>query len=163
MARFQLLHRRMEPDSSGDVIIAVPSRWQFRQLSRREAVAELDRLGGIISKGVEALHGVYMGLTDLIRDHGLSDGEVRSALAGKFPQPRISELIRVARAPNEVYRRYQCGFFGFKAALQECRGYQITPSEELHRRKIRRTAERLLHLVKGPATIEIAGHTIIVS
>lgn len=74
----------------------------------------------------------------------------------------MSEILRVARAPEEIYSRYSTGFFGFKAALKSCRMYNVTPSEELTRRKIKRAAERLILLVNGAGEVRVNGRRIVI-
>jgi len=99
-------------------------------------------------------------MCDLIRLHEMTDREIKESLGKHFPQPRISEIMRVSRAPDDVYRRYRAGFFGFKAALEQCRGYRVTSTSELNRRKIRRAAERLIVLLNGPAQLTVRGRVI---
>lgn len=148
---------------SGLTVINFPSRWALRGKNARPALAELNSLAATIVRGCEAITGVYMRMTDLIRSTGLTDAQVREALEPHFPPARISEILRVSRAPESVYVRYTAGFFGFKAALRECRGYMVTPSDELRRRKIRRTAERLVLLLDGPAQITVRDHVVTVN
>lgn len=142
-------------------IITFPSRWVIRRAGNYEL--ELKQLAGIITRGAEAIAGVYMRMCDIVRQGSLTDSEVREILAPYFPQPRISELLRVSRAPEEVYKRYTAGFFGFKAALRECRGYQITGGPELLRRKIARAAERLILLTGGAGEVRIRGKLITIT
>lgn len=149
--------------NSDPLHISIPSRWTFQHFTHIEALHEVDRLAGIVAAGVEALHGLYLRITDLIRENELTDEEVKQTLASHFPQPRISELIRVAHAPPEVYRRYACHFFGFKAALQECRGYRVNRTEILRRRQVRRAAERLVKLANCPERIHIRNKVISIS
>lgn len=127
-----------------------------------EVGKELSNLASIIVRGCDAIHGVYMRICDLIRDTELTDAQIRDALSRHFPSSRISEILRVSRAPEDVYRRYRAGFFGFKAALEQCRGYTVTATPELNRRKIRRAAERLVTLLDGPGTLSIRGRTVAV-
>jgi hypothetical protein len=132
--------------------LLVPGRWTVGKLNYGQAVSELDRLAGILAHGVDQLHGLYMRMCDLIRDNNLSDDDVRLALCKHFSPPRVSEFLRVAHAPDAVYRRYHGGFVGFKAALRECRGYRVTPNEQLRRRKIQHAAQRLARLA-GATTV----------
>jgi len=139
-------------------LLVVPSR-----LPARSAVKELSLMADSLIRNCEAVAGLYRAMTDLIREAELTDEEVRGALDGKFPQPRISEILRVCRASDDVYHRYRAGFFGFKAALAETRGYTVTPSRELFRRKLRRTAERLVKLAGDDQTeIEILGRKVVI-
>lgn len=141
--------------------LELPSRWSVEDRSHADAVKEIAQLGIVLSRGIDALHGVYMRITDLIREHKLTAAEIRSALGDTFPPPRVSEFILVANAPENTYRRYKTGFVGFKATLQECRGYRIAASDDLRRRKIRRTAERLV-LLLGPGEVEVRGRRVVV-
>lgn len=134
----------MEPHGN---TVRFPSRWQ---LDRGKGVAavrqEIADLAEIINRGTEAITGCYMRICDLIRSRGLTEAEVRDILSPHFPPPRISEILRVANAPEQVYLRYSTGFFGFKAALRVCRGYRVTPAARLLRVRARRAAERLILL-----------------
>jgi len=139
--------------------ISIPGRWDSIVTSRDAAKCEIQKCVQCLAIGTEALHGVYMRICDLIRQHSFTDAEVRELLADRFPPPRVSELLRVANAPPETYRRYRCGFVGFRAALAECRGYRINDTEHLKRRKIKRAASRLLSLM-GAGQVEVGGHRI---
>lgn len=140
--------------------ISIPGRWAVGNPA--DYRAELKRLAVVFAAGTQALGGLYMRICDTIRKSNLTDSEVRSVLESNLSAARVSELLRVAHAPEEVYIRYTTGFFGFKAALRECRGYVVTPSEELRRRKMRRTAERLIILAGGATQITIKTWTIII-
>lgn len=124
------------------------------------AFDELGKLAEVLAKGCEALGGLYMRMTDLIRSSGLADSEVRQALDRHFSPARISEILRVSRAPEQVYLRYRGGFFGFKAALRESRGYRITPNQELQRRKVRRAAQRLVALMPQPGELAVGARVV---
>lgn len=145
---------------AGDQTLVFPSRWVISKQTHEEDVKEIGKLGEIILKGAEAICGVYMRLCDRIRESDLSEDEIRRALEPHLPQPRISEIMRVSRSSKAIYSRYMAGFFGFKAALKECRGYTVTPDEELKQRKIHRTAKRLLDLMKGQGSVAVNGKTI---
>lgn len=143
------------------VTVGFPLRWTTgKSLPYAEAVADLDRLGRIIVKGTDAICGVYMRICDTVRTGRIPESEVRTILARYFPGPRISEILCVSRAPEEVYHKYTAGFFGFKSALKHCRLYNITPSEELKRRQAKRAANRLLMLLGAPSEIEIKSHIV---
>lgn len=134
--------------------ITFPSQWYLKE----EAVddkRELMRLADIVARGTVALAGVYMRICQVIRSGALADEEVRKILEPYFSGPRISELLRVSRAPEAVYVRYRGGFFGFKAVLRQCRGYTVTPDIELRRRKLRRTAQRLVILAENETRIQL--------
>lgn len=152
--------RKMDLDKTTH--LDIPTRWTLQKRDHQTATTELSKIAGLLVRGAEALGDLYMRMCDLIRESDLTDNEIRKILAPHFPQPRISEILRVSRAPREVYVRYTAGFFGFKAALRQCRGYQITPNAELCRRKIRRAAERLVLLVHGPAELSVRGHIVTV-
>ena len=142
------------------VTVTVPARWTVSHQSRTDAIREVGDLAGIITTAADAVCGCYMRLCDVIRLHGLTDDEVRSAIGGRFPAPRVSELLRVANAPDETYRRYRAGFFGFKAALQECRGYRILPERRLVQKRIRRAAERLVRLAGPGVSVRVGRFSI---
>lgn len=147
-------------DLGGEVTLTFPQRWTVGCLDLGQSKRELDRLSSICIRGADAVIGVYMRICDLIRSGPLTDDEARSILSNHFAQPRVSEILRVARAPDEIYSRYTAGFFGFKAAVRQCRAYNITPADELKRRQIRRAIGRLISLAEGPAVFQHGGRTI---
>lgn len=145
-----------------ELVVTKISRWDCRKRSHSEAVQELGNLVRTLSIGAEQLTNLYMRICDLIRLHQLSDDEIRGITAPHFPAPRVSEFIKIANAPDEVYRRYRAGFIGFRAALNECRGYRLHTDDHLKRRKIRRAAQRLITLM-GQGEVTVSGKKVIVS
>ena len=139
----------------------VPTRWDFARRTKPEAIAEIDRCAGILADGAERLCGLYLKICDMIRWQGLTPDEIREVLSKHFPSPRVSEFIRVSNAEPEVYRRYRCGIIGFRAVLDECRGYRIHDNKWRLHRKIRRAAERLIALL-GSGELTVCGHRVIV-
>lgn len=140
----------------------IPSRFDLCKRNRTETLKELDRCAAILAHGLEQLSGLYMRMCDLIRDHDLTDAEIRQVLGKHFPPPRVSEFCLVARAEPETYRRYRAGFVGFKATLAECRGYRLHGNAWLHQRKVRRAAERLVTLLDR-GELDVAGHHVAVT
>lgn len=143
------------------VTLSIPSRWNFEKLTHAEAVEEVDRLAQILVRGTDALCGLYLRICETIRVRQFTDEEIRSVLGKHFPQPRVSEFVKIANAPPEVYRRYQAGFIGFRAALAECRGYRINTTEFLKSKKIRRTAGRLIDLM-GQGEVVVKGKRVLI-
>ena len=143
--------------------ISFPGRFVIRTGEQRkvaELERELDSMARILVEGCRAISGLYMRMCDVIRDGPFTDDDVRRILGQHFPPSRVSEILRVARAPERVYQKYAAGFFGFKAALRATRFYQITPSQELKRRKLRRAAERIVSLTDGPVEFTIRDRVI---
>jgi hypothetical protein len=128
------------------VSITFPCRWTLGVVNTLE---ELESLAPTIVKGVDAISGVFMRLCDTIRKSELPDWKVRQYLGKHFLPPRVSEIMRVTRAPDDVYLKYSAGLFGFKAALKQCRSFHVTPTDELNRRKAKKTAQRLVELTGG--------------
>jgi hypothetical protein len=145
-----------------ETTLVVPARWSCGRMTHAQAVAEVDNLARMLVNGIAALSGVYLRICDTIRQSGLTDDEIRDGLGKHFPPQRVSEFIRIARAPDEVYRRYRAGFVGFRATLSECRGYRLHSDDWLKRRKIRRTAERLIGLM-GQGSVEVCGRQVTVA
>ena len=143
--------------------MSFPLRWTVGRLDCGQSIRELERLSSLCVRGAEAVIGVYMRICDLIRSGSLGDEQARSILSARFSRQRVSEIMRVARAPDEIYSRYTAGFFGFKAAVRQCRAYNVTSTSELKRRQVRRTAQRLVSLVGGPATIKVLDRVVTVS
>jgi hypothetical protein len=144
---------------SDSLTLAVPARWVVWQAGDRAlALDDLRDSSRVLATGAAALCGLYMRMCDCIRRFGFDDAEVRAAIGDALPPPRVSEMLRVANAPEDVYRRYRAGFFGFKAALERCRMYSVTASDRLRDRKIHRTAARLVLLADArPLTIRAGG------
>ncbi len=147
---------------SKDVEITIPGRWDLTRYTHAERIQEIDRLARILTQGTEALYGLYMRLCDHIRDAQLTDDEIRKHLSPHFSAPRISEFIRMANAPKDVYFQYRAGFIGFRATLQVCRGYTVNVPEHVKRKKIRRVAERLVGLM-GSGEVEVRGKKVTVT
>jgi len=131
--------------------LTIPSRFCMadKNASRAEIIKDLKRLGETFTEGMQAMAGLYLRMTDTIRENNLSDEEVRAALGGYFPPSRISELIRVASAPKEIYSAYSSRLIGFRATLEKVRMYRVPICEELSNRKLRRAAARLVALCNG--------------
>lgn len=144
-----------------DTVISIPSRWEVDNRTHAQALADIDRCAALLARAVEASRGLYLRICDSIRLHGLTDGEIRAVLSKHFQPPRVSEFLLIARAPDEVYRRYQLGFVGFRATLSRCRGYTVHSSDFLKRRKIRRAAERIIDLL-GPGEVCCSGMRVVV-
>ena len=147
-------------NSESEVLECLPRRWDLEKRDRESAKREIARCAELLARGVDAVCNLYMRICDQIRDHELTDGEIRGLLSRHFPPPRVSEFIRVANAPRETYMRYRAGLVGFRAVLQECRGYHILAPEHIHKKKVRRAAERLLTLMGDRREVEILGHRI---
>lgn len=143
-------------------VLTIPSRWGKGKFSHDEAIEEIDRLAKILVRGADALCGLYLRICDTIRESRLENEEIRSTLSKHFPPPRVSEFIKIANAPEDVYRRYRAGFIGFRAALSECRGYRINSSEFLQSKKIRRAARRLIDLI-GHGEVTVKGRRVSVT
>jgi hypothetical protein len=142
--------------------LLIPSRFDLERRDHEQALRELDRLSGILVQGTQALGGLYMRIVTLIRESAMTPAECRKVLEKHFPESRISEILRVANAPDEIFRRYTAGFFGFRAALKQCRGYQLPDTAEIQQRKIKRTAARLVRLM-NQGEIFVAGRVVSVS
>lgn len=153
----------MSQELAAPKTVAFPNRWTLRAFDDpMEAVSEINSLAQTLVTGAEAISGVYMRMCDVIRKADLPDWKVRQQLGKYFPQPRVSEIMKVARASDEVYLRYSAGFFGFKSALKQCRAYSITPSQELKRRQVRRAAERLIALL-GHGEVQVKDSKVTIS
>lgn len=142
------------------VTITFPSQWAIVKLRDADAQIEIKNMAKTIQRGTAAVVGLYMRMCQTIRQSTLSDAQVRDILSDHFNDQRISEILRVSRAPEQVYQKYTAGFFGFKAALRECRGYRIMETEDLHRRKLRRAARRLVELTSEPMELEVQGRVV---
>ena len=97
--------------------LVIPARWSISdtKASRPAVLADVRKMGETLNRGAEAICGLYLRLCDTIRDHNLTRDEVRAALSKALPEPRISELLRVANAPDGVYMRYRVGLVGFQS------------------------------------------------
>lgn len=145
---------------AGTITVSIPDRFRQTKISREQAITEVRHLGYLVARTIDAVAGCYMRICDAVREFKLSDGEVREALKGCFADSRISEIIRVANSPDAIYHRWKAGFFGFRAALRECRLYNVTPGPRLIAKQKRRAAERLVKLAGAGERIEVLGYYI---
>ncbi len=135
-------------ETVAETTLTIPSRWNpGRNLTYAEAVVEVEKHAKLLAEGAKRLCGLYMRICDTMRTHGFTNDEMRKILSKHFPPPRVNEFIRVVNAPDDVYRRYQGKLIGFRAALQQCRGYKINSSAFLKKKKIVRTARVLINLL----------------
>ncbi len=94
--------------------------------TRPEALAQLRSLAATFEKGSVALGGLYLRICDHIRKFGITPPEARKELAAAgYPAPKISELIKVANAPEAVYHEYHSRNVGFRATLRKTRLYYM--------------------------------------
>jgi hypothetical protein len=140
--------QRCKNELAAHRILTIPTRYVIRKnATRHECLAELTRLGAIFANGAEALGSLYLRITDLIRNERLTDAEVRDSLCDHFPPSRISELLRVATAPDHIYCNYKLRVSGFRATLERTRMYAQLPADSrLVERKKVRAAARLASL-----------------
>lgn len=152
----ELLPAALAPDFK----LEIPSRWAFikRDAPAEEVLSQLEAMAQIARNGSEALVGLYMRICDVIRQTNIPHKDARKVLSKYFCQPRVSEILRVSRAPHDVYTRYRIGFFGFKAALRATRLDQLGTGAnrwELNRKRAVRHIRKLLY--DRPGEIEAQG------
>ena len=152
-------HNDVTSNLSSPTTIHFPARFRLyhRNATRVQLLGELSKMGATFSRGAEAMRGLYYQIADMIRRHDFSDSEVREALKQHFPEQRISELLRVARAPQEVFNKYELKLIGFRAALKEAREFTLPKTEARTKRQLRRSAERLVAFVRksGQSVVSI--------
>ncbi|MCZ7640564.1 MAG: hypothetical protein M5U12_33605 [Verrucomicrobia bacterium] len=127
------------------------------RLSHSEALAKVREVAGLFERGGEAVTGLYLGLCDLIRTHELEAAEVRPVLlAAGWSKSRASEVLRVAGAPESVWREYSARLVGFKVALQRTRLYRMVGrgSQRYRERMARRAGVRLVQRLDGLPVVE---------
>jgi len=93
------------------------------QVKHKEAVDKVTVIAKEIVRDTVGLAEKYVTLVQHIREHQLKGEEVRPGLleAG-FNKVRVSEILRIANAPGEVFDRYAAREIGLKSALQLTRG-----------------------------------------
>jgi len=125
----------------------VPARGQ----SRDESIAQLRELGELLIRGAVAVTDLYLRICTHIRAHDLDPDEVTQALrqAG-FSAPRISELRRVAFAPEHIFKEFAATHIGFRVVLAKTRMYEQVRRSDIRvkRRKLRRASARVLRLFR---------------
>lgn len=131
------------------ITVTIPSRWQIQRRTHAEALEEIRQIGQVIERASQAVCGAYMRICDIIRESKLTEDEVRKQLAESFPPSRISEILKVAHAPEHVWAYYKAGTFGFKGALKGARLYGLPRTHHLTQRQIKRAIERLILLTEG--------------
>ncbi|HMJ90271.1 MAG TPA: hypothetical protein VK530_10665 [Candidatus Acidoferrum sp.] len=133
--------------------LELPYRWfqPARNQPRAESVAQLTELGKTFVRAAVAVADVYLRICDHIRWYELDPDEVSKALAeAGFPPSRVSEIKRVAYAPDHIWKELQAREIGFRVALQKSRMYYENRKRELpvKRRKLRRACARVLRLLR---------------
>jgi hypothetical protein len=135
-------------DTPKTIVFPATYRLIKKNSTRTDILAELAAMGNTFASGCKAVRGLYFQITDLIREQDFTDMEVRQSLSKSFSEPRIAELLKVARAPDEIYKRYALRQIGFGAALREARSFTIVKTERWKNRKLRRSAERLVAMCR---------------
>ncbi|HAV62231.1 MAG TPA: hypothetical protein DCY13_07675 [Verrucomicrobiales bacterium] len=130
-------------------VLEVPTRWVLpvRNVTRAECLKELRTLGEHFQKGLEGLGSLYLRITDHIRHYELTAEEVRATFKPVgFQDSRISELLRVATAPETIYREYSARLVGFRIALKKTRMFYMVGRNQprYRRRQLQRAAVRLV-------------------
>ena len=135
------------------VELQVPGRWfrHVRGQAREVSLEQLRDLGRLFIKSAVAVGDLYLRMCDHIRAYDLDPDEVASALkdAG-FPPSRISEIRRVAFAPENLYREFMTKGYGFRVALTKTRMYYEVRrgDKRTKRRKLRRASARVFRLLR---------------
>jgi len=131
---------------------ALPGRWltPVKGQARAESLEQLKELGRLFLKSACAVSGLYLRICSHIRAYELDVDEVSEALkeAG-FPPPRVSEIRRVAFAPEWLYREFMADAVGFRVALRKTRMYYAVrrTDKSVRRRKLRRALARVSRLL----------------
>jgi len=138
------------------VELTLPTRWfrPSRQQSREASIEQLRDLGRLFIRSALAVGDLYLRICDHIRAYDLDPDEVTQALRdASFPPSRISEIRRVAFAPENLYREFMSKGLGFRVALEKTRMYYAARRGERRgkRRKLRRASMRVVELVKDLA------------
>ncbi len=166
------LHSVKESDKKL-VTLQIPGRWfqLNRELPHEIAVKQLFELGEMFMRGAMAVGNLYMRICDHIRMYEIDPLEVSQALTkAGFPDSRISEIKRVAYAPQDVYLEYSAGQYGFRVALAKSRLFYAAQRTKAHakRRQLRKAAGRLIKLASamhsGPDgwEYELGGYRLVV-
>jgi len=135
------------------VHLTLPGRFfhHVRGQAREVSVAQLRQLGELFLTASVAVTDLYLRLCSHIRAYDLDPDEVAVALreAG-FPASRISELCRVAFAPDNIWREFSATHIGFRVALTKTRMYYENRrgDRRTKRRKLRRASARVIRLLR---------------
>lgn len=137
--------------SFSTVTLELPGRWFMpsRTQSRETSLKQLRQLGELFVRGAMAVGNLYLRICDHIRAYDIDPAEVSQALSqAGFPESRISEVKRVAYAPQEIYMEYSAGRYGFRVALEKSRLYYAAhrTKPQAKRRQLRKAAGRLIKL-----------------
>lgn len=135
------------------VALTLPGRYfhRARGQSREKSLLELRELGELFIKSAVAVTDLYLRICLHIRSYDLDRDEVTPVLKQcGFPASRISELCRVAFAPENIFREFSATHIGFRVALLKTRMYYDVRRRDrkVKRRKVRRASARLLKLLK---------------
>ena len=135
------------------VELQIPGRWfqHVRGQARDVSIEQLRELGRLFLHSAVTVGNLYLRICDHIRAYDLDPDEVAAALrdAG-FAASRISEIRRVAFAPENLYREFMTQGLGFRVALTKTRLYYDVRSRDRRtkRRKLRRASARVIRLLK---------------
>jgi hypothetical protein len=134
------------------VAVTLPGRYfhHARGQARSVSITQLRELGELFIKSAVAVTDLYLRICLHIRVYALDRDEVAPVLKGcGFPSSRVSELFRVAYAPENIFREFSATHIGFRVALVKTRMYYEVRRRDagVRRRKVRRASARLLRLV----------------
>jgi len=140
-------------ERAAPVELKIPGRWfsHVRGQAREVSIEQLRELGRLFLHSAITVGNLYLRICDHIRVYDLDPDEVTAALreAG-FPPSRISEIRRVAFAPENLYREWMAEGLGFRVALTKSRlYYDVRRGEKrVKRRKLRRASARVIRLLR---------------
>lgn len=94
-----------------------------QDVAEQEHLLKLAELAQAVILGHVEVSGRYLSLCEHIRSHNIKRAQVAEMLEPLgFPQPRISEIYRVATAPADAWTEYRTRRLGFNKVLNLTRG-----------------------------------------
>lgn len=135
-------------DLAPEIELSIPSLHWLPEASDSHAdvLDRLARLGTIFKTGSEALGGLYLRICEHIRHYRITPEEARVTLCNcGFSKVRVSEVLRVAYCPPNLYNEFRARVIGFRVCLKKTRLYYMAGRHKTRykRRQLQRAGVRL--------------------
>lgn len=107
-------------EEKGKGVVTVETK---EDVAQQEHLLKLAELAQAVILGHLEVSGRYLTMCEHIRAHNIKRAQVAEMLEPLgFPQPRISEIYRVATAPADAWTEYRTRRLGFNKVLNLTRG-----------------------------------------
>lgn len=151
------MNEALTKELSGPVTVVFPGQFHLTQgkPSREQVLEQIDSMAATLNKGATAVRGLYLRICQTIREHNISDEDARATLGRHMPEPRVSEMLRIARSDKDLWARFEAGIIGYRSALRGARYYSIN-TETWKKRALRRTAQNFIKIAGKESRLEFS-------